>query len=156
MKTHTIEFEVQHEDTDMQGAAFNPKYLFWFDTATNAFLKSVGLHYGQLLSQYHYAYPVTECGCQFINTMHYDRPVKVATSLTELKEHSFKLQHDIFSGDMLLGSGYEVRIWVRIDQPENNRRIVVVPIPEEMVLKLLEVSNSYQTGTYSEHDNLQD
>jgi hypothetical protein len=60
----------------------------------------------------------------------------------------------IYSGDMLMGSGYEVRIWVKIDEPEHDRRFVVVPIPEEIINKLCFHTNGQHKGVYSEYEEV--
>ncbi len=154
MKTNTIEFRVELEDTDIEGIVFYPKYFFWFDRATNAFLKSVGLNHSQLLSQYHYAQPITECKCQFTHPLRYDDPVRVTTSVSEVHEHFFKLQHVIYSDELLIASGYEVRAWVKIDQPDTDKRFVVIPIPAEMAAKLIEHTKEIEPGRFSEYENI--
>lgn len=136
MKTNTIEFEVELGDTDSQGVVFYPKYFSWFDRATNAFLKAHGLSHSTLHNQYHYAHPVVECSCQFIHPLRCDSPVRIETTITELRDHFCKLQHVIYSGDLMVASGYEVRTWVQIDQPEQNHRFVAADLPIEVVEKL--------------------
>lgn len=136
MKTHIIEFQVEMEDTNSEGVVFYPNYFRWFDRGTNAFLKSVGLNHSQLLNQYHYAHPVIDCGCQFIHTLRYDDPVRIETTLDEFQERVFRLNHVIYSGDLLVASGYEVRTWVKLDQPEENHRFIAASIPRELSDKL--------------------
>jgi acyl-CoA thioester hydrolase len=154
MKTSTIEFQVELEDTDAEGIVFYPRYFSWFDRATKALLKSIGLSHSQLLNQYHYTQPVTECGCQFIHTLHYDNPVRITTNIMEVQERYFKLRHVVYSGDLMVGSGYEIRAWVRIDQPDQDKRFVVVPIPDEIISKLSAFSEKYAVGKYSEYENI--
>ena len=154
MKTNEIELQVDLEDTDMDGLVFYPRYFYWFDRATRAFLKSIGLNHNQLWSQYHYTQPVTECGCQFIHPLRYDHSIRITTSVTEVHEQYFRLQHIIHNGDLLVGSGYEVRAWVRIDKPDHNNHFAVVPIPEEIVSKLTGLSKEFAPGKYSEYENI--
>ena len=54
----------------------------------------------------------------------------------------------------MVGSDYEIRAWVRIDQPDENKRLVVVPIPDEISSKLRAFSEEYAVGKYSEYENI--
>jgi acyl-CoA thioesterase FadM len=95
-------------------------------------MKTLGLSHNHLIQDYHYAYPVTECGCVFTHTLRYDDQVQITTTLTEVHEKHFRLQHVISSGDLVLGSGFEVRVWAKMDQPDENKHFVMAHMPPEM------------------------
>jgi acyl-CoA thioester hydrolase len=154
MKSHTIDVQVEFEDTNAEGVVFYPKYFHWFERATNAFMKTLGLSHNHLIQDYHYAYPVTECGCVFTHTLRYDDKVQITTTLTEIHEQHFRLQHVVSSGELVLGSGFEVRVWAKIDEPEKNKHFVIAQMPPEMAAKAQELKLKQHAGKSTEFENI--
>jgi acyl-CoA thioester hydrolase len=136
MITNIIEFQVEFGETDTAGIVFYPNYFRWFDRATHTWLNTIGLEHSELIEKYHYAQPVTECGCQFVRPLRYNDPVKIETRLIELKESLFRIEHLVYSRGQLVGSGYEVRVWITTDVMDEQGRLKMVTIPAEMAEKL--------------------
>ncbi|MEI7555366.1 thioesterase family protein [Candidatus Chlorohelix sp.] len=133
---NTIELRVDLGDTDARGVVFYPNYFRWFDRATHELLRAVGLTHSQLLEHYGLAQPVVECGCHFIRPLRYDDIVRIESEVVDLKEKTFKLEHHLFKEGVLVGSGYELRIWIKMEDPDDVGKLKSVSIPEEMA-KLL-------------------
>jgi acyl-CoA thioester hydrolase len=136
MIANCIEFPVEFGETDTAGIVFYPNYFRWFDRATHTLLNITGLTHRELLEKYHYAQPVIECGCQFVRPLRYNDPVKIESRLVEVREHLFRVEHVVYSRDCLVGSGYEVRAWIKTDETDEQGRLKVISIPPDMAEKL--------------------
>ena len=136
MAKNTLEFTVEWGETDAAGIVFYPNYFRWFDRATHALFKSIGLPISELGSQYGFAHPIVDSGCRFFSPLRYDDLVRLETTVTEVRERTFRLQHELFKGETSVGSGYEVRAWVKNETEGGRGTIKAVSIPPEMAQKL--------------------
>ncbi len=133
MAKNVMEFTIEWGETDAAGIVFYPNYFRWFDRATHALFKAIGLPIAELTSQHGFAHPIVDVGCRFASPLRYDDTVRLETTVVEVRERTFKLEHKVFKGETLSASGYELRAWVK---NEGNGKIKAVSIPLEMAEKL--------------------
>ena len=133
MAKNITEFNIEWGETDAAGIVFYPNYFRWFDRATHTLFKSIGLPISELTTKYGYAHPIVDSGCRFFSPLRYDDQVRLETTVVEVRERTFKLEHQVFKQDQLVGSGYEVRAWVK---NEGEGKIKAIPIPPDMSEKL--------------------
>lgn len=143
MPKSTIEVEIEFGETDAAGIVFYPNYFRWFDHGTHHLLGTIGLPHTELLEKFRYAQPVIDCGCIFTRPLRYGDKVQIETIISEVNETTFKLNQLVFRNYELVGSGYETRTWVKIDETGPDGRLKVIPIPPDMAEKLKGKTNQW-------------
>ena len=133
MAKNVMEFTIEWGETDAAGIVFHPNYFRWFDLATHALFKAIGLPIAELTTQYGFAHPIVDVGCRFSSPLCYDDAVRLETTVVEVRGRTFRLEHKVFKGEILSASGYELRAWVKKD---NEGKIKAVSIPPGIAEKL--------------------
>ncbi|NWJ98291.1 MAG: acyl-CoA thioesterase [Chloroflexi bacterium] len=127
---------VELGETDAAGVVFYPNYFRWFDRATHNFLGAIGLPQRELLEEFQLTQPIIDCGCKFVGPLHYDDKVRIETKITDLNDCMFRLDHVVYREDVLVGSGFEVRIWVKTDERGADGKLLAVTIPPVIAERL--------------------
>jgi acyl-CoA thioester hydrolase len=133
MAEFNSEFRVEFGETDMAGIVFYPNYFRWFDRATHDFLRSIGLAFEEMV-KLGLATPLIEVGCRFMAALHYNETLRLESRVVEVRERGFRLEHNLYRGEELVGKGFEVRGWCEINGSEG--KLKAVPIPQEVAEKL--------------------
>jgi acyl-CoA thioester hydrolase len=136
MPKNSIEFEIEFGETDTAGRVFYPNYFRWFDRGTHLLLGTIGCPHTELLEKFHYAQPVIDCGCKVIRPLYYGDKVRLETSVSEVNESTFKVEHLVFRNNELAGTGFELRVWVKTAEGGSDGRLKVISIPTGIVEKL--------------------
>lgn len=137
MARNITEFRIEWGETDAAAIVFYPNYFRWFDRATHALFRSIGLPIAELNAQYGFAQPLLEVGCRFFSPLRYDDEVRLESSVIEVRERTFRVEHKLFKDKIVVGEGFELRAWIKIDEAG---KLKAVLIPPEIVQKL--VSNN--------------
>ena len=135
MFKNTIQFRVEWGETDTAGIIFYPNYYRWFDRGTHELFRAAGMPISQLLQE-GYAQPIIECGCRFAEPLYYDDLVTLESSISEVRNRTFRLEHTVRRGEIVTGSGFEVRAWIKLGEKDANGRLAAIAIPTEYAEKL--------------------
>lgn len=136
MSKNIIQHRVEWGETDAAGIVFNPNYYRWFDNATHALFRAIDLPLRELQEKHHFAPPLMESGCKFLAPIYYDDELKLESEVVEVRTRTFKVEHRLYRGVDLVGLGFEVRAWIKLDEPGEDGKLKAVPIPEEMAARL--------------------
>jgi YbgC/YbaW family acyl-CoA thioester hydrolase len=100
-------------DCDPAGIIFYPTYFRWFDSATWAFLASVGYTARRMRAE-HLAMPLVAANCQFKAPAQQEDRAEVRSTILRWGGKSFVIRHAVVRADgTLLAEGSETRVWGR-------------------------------------------
>lgn len=132
MAQSTIHLRVAFGETDAAGIVYFPNYLRWFDQGTEALFRSVGLASKQMLKDGCGA-PIHEAHARYLAPLTFDDEIDVTSRVAEIRHRAFRVEHAIHRNGQLVCEGYEVRIWVRFNQPG---QFCPEPLPDEVRSRL--------------------
>ena len=134
--SHALEVKVRWSEADPAGIAFYPRFFEWFDLATEALFESLGLSWPVIFPQYRVVgVPIVEMGARFSSPVRYGDTVTVRATVSEVREKTFRVEHDVSVGERHCASGFEVRAWVA--QPvEPGGPLHARALPAEVATKL--------------------
>lgn len=135
MRSNEFQLVVNFGDTDRAGIVFYPNYFKWFDIASHQFFRSIGRPMSVMEAEENIIIPLLDVRCTFEKPLYYDDVITIKTTVAEISNKSFTLNHEIYRGDTRTGYGYEVHGWVK----REGERIAAVPIPDEIRQLLLDV-----------------
>jgi 4-hydroxybenzoyl-CoA thioesterase len=139
MLTNTRTILVEWGDCDPAGIVHNPRYFFWFDACTAAIFTAAGWPKPQLLKKFEIVgIPVVDMRAQFFASSKFGDEVTVVSTITEFRNSSFDVRHQLRQGDVLAVECCETRVWVGQD-PENPGRLKSRKIPDEVIARFSEV-----------------
>ena len=79
--------------------------------------------------------PIVESGARFASPVRYGDQVRIQTTVSEVHEKTFRIEHEVLVGPRRCASGFEVRAWVA--QPETpDGALATRPIPARVVARL--------------------
>lgn len=133
MTEHTVELKVNWGDTDMAGIIYYPNYFNWFNIGSHTLFKVVGIPLKDLMFQDKIGLPILDVGCSFHKPLFFEDEIQVVTRVAEIKEKTFRMEHEVYRGNELTGKGHELRAWVQFDQ---NGKLKACTIPEDARIKL--------------------
>ncbi|MET3289272.1 UNVERIFIED_CONTAM: 4-hydroxybenzoyl-CoA thioesterase [Brevibacillus sp. OAP136] len=119
-------YKVKWGDTDAAGIVFYPNFYKWMDQATGELFHALGFSLNQLFSEDKIGLPLLETHCTFKSPAFFEDSLQIVTKVLDLRDKVFKLGHEIYRGETLLASGYEVRAWTSFEQSKPK----AVSIPE--------------------------
>src|SRR2546426_280154 len=78
-----------------------------------------GLPWGEIFPKYRIVgVPIVETGARFASPVRYGDQVRIRSTVTEVKDKTFRVEHEVSVGDRQCATGFEVRAWVaRPDDP---------------------------------------
>jgi len=85
-----------------------------------------------------YAVPIIECHGRFHRPVLYDDELRIISQIGEVRSRAFRVEHAVWRGEELVGQGYEVRIWVRLEP--GSGRLEPETIPAEVRALIEEAS----------------
>ena len=107
--------QVHWGDCDPAGIIFYPTYFRWMDSATWAFLESVGFD-AKRMRREHRAMPLVSAECQFLAPAEHGDRCEVRSRIGRFGGKSFVVLHEIARHDgALLAKGSETRVWGRYE-----------------------------------------
>jgi 4-hydroxybenzoyl-CoA thioesterase len=117
MVASTLAVKVRWSEADPAGIVFYPRFFEWFDLGTEALFESLGLPWRELFpAERIVGVPIVETGARFASPVRYGDEVRIETTVSEVREKTFRVEHAITVGDRRCAAGFEVRAWVA--QPE--------------------------------------
>ncbi|BAB05718.1 acyl-CoA thioesterase [Halalkalibacterium halodurans] len=127
MEGKVYHFRVKFGDTDAAGIVFYPNYYKWMDEACHHFLTELGFPTSELIDK-KIGFPIVEATCQFKAPLLFADHVFIRTSIRELKDKSFILEHHFIKQGRVIASGHEKRVWANF----SNGKLAVCPIPSSV------------------------
>jgi len=129
MVSNTHELRIRWGDVDYAGIAFYPHFFHWFDEATDELFRALGLPWERFFPDAKLlGFPVVEAGSQFLAPIFYGDLIRIVTRVTDIREKTFRLEHEVWRGETCCAKGYEVRAMV--EERDGRRR--ARPIPNDL------------------------
>jgi YbgC/YbaW family acyl-CoA thioester hydrolase len=138
-----IDIKVRWSEADQAGIAFYPRFFEWFDMATEALFESLEMPWPVLFPRYRVVgVPIVDVGARFASPVRYGDTVTVRASISEVREKTFRVNHEVSVGERHCATGFEVRAWVA--QPaEPGGRLHAKALPIEVATKLKGQGGAY-------------
>lgn len=129
MVANALAVPVRWSEADPAGIVFYPRFFEWFDLGTEALFASVGLPWRELFpAEGIVGVPIVETGARFASPVRYGDEVRIATAVAEVREKTFRMEHEISVGARRCATGFEVRAWVA-RPPSPGGVLEAIPIP---------------------------
>jgi 4-hydroxybenzoyl-CoA thioesterase len=132
-QSHIDRVRVEFGDCDPAGIVFFPNFFRWFDAASRQFFSARGLPPWRELEPVNgiIGTPLVSVNADFAMPATYGDLLEVHTMITEWKNKSFIMQHQIRRAGALVCSAREVRIFA-IRHPDDANRIKAVRAPDDI------------------------
>ncbi len=128
MKSTEYSFTVRWGDTDGAGIVFYPNFYKWMDEATHDFLDQIGYPSSKLFYEKQVGVPVLDTKCEFKSPLLFEDNVTIVSTVSDLHDKVFKLNHDFYKNGVRVAGGYTLRAWTYF----GGERPKAVSIPEEV------------------------
>jgi len=142
MVTNALTVKVRWSESDPAGIVFYPRFFEWFDLGTEALFEALGLPWAEMFpAERIVGVPIVESGARFSSPVRYGDQVRIQTTVSEVREKTFRVEHEVSVGQRPCASGFEVRAWV--GRPETpHGALAARPIPARVVARLKGESRS--------------
>ena len=91
-----IDIKVRWSEADPAGIAFYPRFFEWFDMATEALFESLEMPWPVLFPRYRVVgVPIVDVGARFASPVRYGDTVTVRASISEVREKTFRVDHEV-------------------------------------------------------------
>ena len=108
---------------------FYPNYFIWFDQNTHHLFDKAGANMTGLMDQYNVVgLPIVDAHAEFIFPSKYGDVIEVCSWISEWREKTIVITHEIYNKKQLSVKGSEVRIWAKI-HPNDPKRLKAHVIP---------------------------
>lgn len=132
MNTNIHHVTVGWGDCDPAEIVYYPNYFRWFDDATHALFRSVGLDIGALYKQYDVVgMPLAESGARYLLPSRFGDLLQIESSVTSWARKVLVVSHTVTSGGRTMVEGTETRIW-GLRHPDDPARLKAGVIPDEI------------------------
>ena len=132
MKSNIHQLTVGWGDCDPAEIVYYPNYYRWFDDATHALFRSVGLDIGALYKRYDVVgMPLAESSAKYLSPSRFGDRLSIETQVTSWQRKVVIIAHTITNGDKIAVEGTETRIW-GLRHPDDPLRLKAGIIPDEI------------------------
>lgn len=133
---NALAVKVRWSEADPAGIVFYPRFFEWFDLGTEGLFEALGLPWCELFpAERIVGVPIVETGARFASPVRYGDLVRIETTVSEVREKTFRVEHAIIVGGRRCATGFEVRAWVA--QPESpGGALTAHPIPARVTARL--------------------
>ena len=136
MVNNAISVKVRWSEADPAGIVFYPRFYEWFDLGTEAMFESLGLPWpGMFTAERIVGVPIVESGARFASPVRYGDLVRIETAVREVREKTFRVEHEVSVGERRCATGFEVRAWVGLPERPGGP-LAARPIPAGVVARL--------------------
>ena len=123
----TYEFKVRWGDTDAAGIVFYPNFFKWMDEATHEFMLHLGKKSSEWITQENITIPLLETTCEFKTPLYFEDEVIVTSSVTNVGNKVFTMEHLFTRNGERIASGKETRAWTSCAG-----KLKATPLPEHI------------------------
>lgn len=95
MTTHIIPIRIYYEDTDAGGVVYHANYLKFGERARSEFLRNIGHQCSTLEKEIGVIFVVKHIDIEYVRPAFLDDALTLETSITEMKNSSFRMRHVI-------------------------------------------------------------
>jgi YbgC/YbaW family acyl-CoA thioester hydrolase len=136
MVSHALTVKVRWSEADPAGIVFYPRFFEWFDLGTEALFESLGLPWPEMFpTEQIVGVPIVESGARFASPVRYGDLARIETTVSEVREKTFRVEHEVSVGARHCATGFEVRAWVA--RPEHpGGALAARPIPARVAARL--------------------
>ena len=131
---HTV--QVQWGHSDPAGIVFYPNFFAYFDEATWALFYDAGLTLDVMRNRYQcLGIPLVDAQASFKSPCRFRDLLTIESTVTDVKEKTFTVQHTVKNAGREALVGREIRIW-GIVHPDDPQRLKAVPLPADVLRAL--------------------
>ncbi len=132
MKTNIHRVRVGWGDCDPAKIVYYPNYYRWFDDATHALFRSVGLDIGALYAQYDIAgMPLMESSARYLSPSAFGDILEIESGVSSWQRKAFVISHTVTNNGRPAVQGSETRFW-GLRHPDDPSRLKAGEIPAEI------------------------
>lgn len=102
MSSHKIPVRIYYEDTDTGGVVYHANYLKFGERARSEFLRHIEHQCSTLAKEFGTIFVVKHINIEYIRPAFLDDLLTVTTSITEMKNSSFRMRHIITRADEII------------------------------------------------------
>jgi acyl-CoA thioester hydrolase len=89
----TVELRVRYAETDQMGVVYHANYLVWCEIGRTELIRTFGVSYADLERTTGVGLAVAEASVRYHASARYDDPVRVATSLAEVRSRTITFDY---------------------------------------------------------------
>jgi 4-hydroxybenzoyl-CoA thioesterase len=136
MVANALAVKVRWSEADPAGIVFYPRFFEWFDLGTEALFESIGLPWRALFAASQIVgVPIVETGARFASPVRYGDAVRIETTVSEVHEKTFRVEHEVSVDGRRCATGFEVRAWVARPASPGGA-LAARPIPAHVLARL--------------------
>ncbi len=110
MVSNAISVKVRWSEADPAGIVFYPRFYEWFDLGTEALFESLGLAWPEMFpAERIVGVPIVESGARFASPVGYGDVLRSGTTMREVRQKTFRVEHQVTVGERRCATGFEVR-----------------------------------------------
>ncbi len=132
MLKNSIEIEIEWGDCDPAQIVYYPNFFRWFNFGAHKLFNAAGLPFHELIeARGIVGVPLLDARATFLAPVRFGDIITVTSEITEWRNKSFVVSHQIHNGDVLSVEGREIRAWVE-KAPGSKKGIRAIPIPDDV------------------------
>lgn len=130
-----LELRVRFGETDAFGIVFYPNFFQYFDLATEELWRQSPYDFSAGVKDGGIGFPIMETGAKFFAPLHPGDAFTIVTTVAEVRTRALRVEHEVYRGETLLATGFEVRAHAR--KLPGEEKLVMEPIPDDLRAWLL-------------------
>ena len=132
MLKYTLTIQISWGHCDPAKIVFYPNYFIWFDQSTHHLFDKAGANMGDLMDQCGVVgLPIVDAHAEFIYPSKYGDEIEVTSWISEWREKTLIVTHEIHNNGLLAVKGTEVRVWAK-PHPDDPKRLQAKVIPDSI------------------------
>ena len=132
MLKYTLTIQISWGHCDPAKIVFYPNYFIWFDQSAHHLFDKAGANMGVLMDQYGVVgLPIVDAHAEFIYPSKYGDEIEVTSWISEWREKTLIVTHEIHNNGLLAVKGTEVRVWAK-PHPDDPKRLQAQVIPDSI------------------------
>ena len=132
MLKYTLTIQISWGHCDPAKIVFYPNYFIWFDQSTHHLFDKAGANMGDLMDQCGVVgLPIVDAHAEFIYPSKYGDEIEVTSWISEWREKTLIVTHEIHNKGLLAVKGTDVRVWAK-PHPDDPKRLQAQVIPDSI------------------------
>ena len=132
MLKYTLTIQISWGHCDPAKIVFYPNYFIWFDQSAHHLFDKAGANMSDLMDQYGVVgLPIVDAHAEFIYPSKYGDEIRVTSWISEWREKTLIVTHEIHNNGLLAVKGTEVRVWAK-PHPDDPKRLQAQVIPDSI------------------------
>ena len=124
---------IEWGDCDSAQIVFYPRYFAFFDSSTQYLFEAAGYPKKRIVKEFGViGFPMVDTRAKFYIPSTYGDDIDIVSTVTEFRNSSFDVHHQVFKGDKLALEGFETRVLVG-PHPDKPGALKSCAIPKEIV-----------------------